>query len=326
MNLSCRNFSRIAIIAIAVIMTAHAANAAATTKNSTSPSSSEIAAASRTENRLFIGGLIWLIASTLITAWLGLMAWRASNKRQELEALNANVRIEEARGTAAQANADAARANAGLAQSNEEIAKLNKGTEELRARNLETESRLESERRRRVELEKSLAPPSFLITPRVREKLARHGRVHVSIEFQEGDREAENTAFNLWGVLVSAGGWQVSGSSPVRMLPNGISILFDLDRAKNRDDPVKAAAEDLAGYLTANDFEAKAVPWPDLQNKDGLVVQVGIRFNRYLSDVRIPEGMRQSLKPALDRSNSLYKEEHDRAKREWFPENQNPPK
>jgi hypothetical protein len=96
MNLSCRSFSRIAIAAIAVIMTVQIAIATPTSKP-VRPDPSQIVAAGKTETRWFIGGLIWLIVSTLLTAWIGFMAWQASNKRQELEALDGNARISELR-------------------------------------------------------------------------------------------------------------------------------------------------------------------------------------------------------------------------------------
>lgn len=70
-------------------------------------------------------------------------------------------KIAEARERAGTANRDAGLANEAAAQANERAKKLEKEAAELKKQNLDTERKLEAERRTRLELEKSLNPRSL---------------------------------------------------------------------------------------------------------------------------------------------------------------------
>lgn len=141
------------------------------------------------------------VANDLRDKDLQIAATQRDAKRIETEAQEREAKLK------ADAEVKIAEAHAIGEQANERAGQANQRTEGLRQQNLATESRLEEERRTRVELEASLAPRVFNDQGGAADRLKAAGEINVMIE-SVADFEAWRTAGQI-AFTLSEAGWKI---------------------------------------------------------------------------------------------------------------------
>lgn len=132
-----------AIAPVAIMTLVNMVNTMTTIPSKLAP----IEVAARTQNRVFILYIAVLVAGGLLTAALTVWLSRVTNRYNEVIKSDADARIAEAKDSAAKAN--------------ERTAQLEAVAEELRQGNLKLSRDLETERTKRLALEKSMEPRSI---------------------------------------------------------------------------------------------------------------------------------------------------------------------
>ncbi len=181
----------------------------------------------------------------------------------------ANDAATQAGAQAASANAEAARAKEQAGLANERAGKANERAEELAAKNLATEAKLEEERRTRLELEKSLAPRTLALrvegeTSNI-DSLRPFGGINVILEVLP-DAEAERAAGYISWILTQAKWKIVSGSRNPDLNQgeyDGVVIQHRIYPGVMTPESVadrsRAAATALLEFLRSNNWEAETV-------------------------------------------------------------------
>src|ERR1051325_10282079 len=131
---------------------------------------SSIEQAARTHTRVFIISMVWFVVAAVVSGWLTIALWKASNKESDLRIAQANERAENARNAAAAANeraenlenanlklrGDVAGVQTRLLTAAGEVASLQKEAADSRAAQQRVEVELNRQRERAALAEKQL--------------------------------------------------------------------------------------------------------------------------------------------------------------------------
>lgn len=158
---------------------------------------------------------VYVAVGIIVPVILAILSWRVwytSNRLQDAIKRDAEVKIEQARTEAAQANEGLGKANQEIARLSFETAKANERTEELKTRNLELQQRIEAERGERLGLQEAVAPRSAGHQGRFTEKLKPFRGTQFVVE-SIPDSEPSQMAGELTTVLLLAG-WEPFATTP----------------------------------------------------------------------------------------------------------------
>lgn len=242
------------------------------------------------------------IFSLAITLALSFALWRVSAKSGQIkdETLakykqDAQIQISNANATAALANDNAAIANKRAAElevkaaetqllaedARADAAKAHEKTEELRKKNLTLESKVEEERRSRMELEQA-------VSPRIMEQYKSSGALKTltgvtAIISSIPDLESQKMARQL-ATTLSMAGWkyQFAPYDPKEVYSDGVVIEKNVG-AIPKEDIAPKAAELLLSQLKINKIESRTMPATDLP-PNTIVVKIGFKPNTFFSD------------------------------------------
>lgn len=183
------------------------------------------------------------------------------------------------------ANADAENAKADAAKAQEGIAKSHEKTEELKHKNLLLESKVEEERRSRIDLEQA-------VSPRIMEQHKSSEALKVltgitSIISNLPDIESQRMAGQLAATL-NMSGWKIQFSpyDPKDIYPDGVVIEKNVG-AIPKEDLAPKAAELLLTQLKANKIESRTFPSRGLP-PNTIHIKVGFKPSTFFSEKMNP--------------------------------------
>jgi hypothetical protein len=252
--------------------------------------------------------------------------------KQQERAASAEKALRDVSNVAGDANERAARAN-------EEAARLSKASEELKQQNLETESHLEQERIKRLELEGIVAPRSIRLTKGVVDRLERDRGTVLHIEYRRDDIEAHRFALRIrdatgwadWIATLKSSDESEFEAPLMRRFREGIEIRGaplprDADFSKL---PRNRAAIQLWEFLRANGIEATLyADAMHLTPGEPITVRVWPKPTPHSKSARIEgfdimgsdSGVPQKVKEQHDARERTRLEENERLRKEWYPD------
>lgn len=247
----------IALAPITIMPMANMVNAMLTIQSNSSP----VDIAAKAQTNLFVLYVAVLVVGGLLTAFLTVLVWRASNRYQDAVKADADARIAEATERAAQANERAASANVEAAKANEsagqaneraqtlerdnlvlrddvnkaaaQVATLQKDAADARAAQQRVETELARQREKAANAERALLELQERIKPRhltAKQQSELHkllsatdSKGAVEIRCSIGDPEAYDFALDIANVL-NAAGWQAIINNRVIMIPTPVGL------------------------------------------------------------------------------------------------------
>jgi hypothetical protein len=234
--------------------------------------------------------------------------------KQQERAAHAEQGVADAKKDAADALRDAGLANKSAAE-----AKLK--TEEIRGANLATETKLETERQTRLELEKSILPRELFTELKGGKSnfdpLKPFAGITVSFEVIP-DFEAQRAARRIAGMVHQAG-WNLGTFTVKTDLSDGVAVWGHFIQIDAKGDELKSqnARDSLIAFLESFGWtkvsahlgaSLKGDPW--YIPADALVVQVGYKPNPYFEPPFVKEGeekirkMKEESKKLLEKFQS----------------------
>lgn len=213
----------------------------------------------------------------------------------------------------------------------ERIAELTKAAEEMHKKNLETELRLEEEKRSRLALENSIRPRGLVFTGLSLERLSKFKGTQYVLQYV-ADGEVERLA-NQIKYALRASDW-VEVLPPI--ITNSEPNLVRIETKSDINDSAFAAGE-IASYLEANGIDTMRGDFFSKQQEsalglvpDGAIkIRIGIKPDNYFTGKLMEEysplnpDRLKLMQELVNKSNLEQMVKQQRLREEWFPK---PPK